>query len=186
MKKFLVIYCVILFVFGVAGAASALPYTDFYNAGHFYVDPYGANRSVSWTFDITDDGFDPATQDVTSALVTLNLSDDSWDWWEIATIDVGTNRFHWEVDSGDVRFTINSLITLSEYGTVDATLRSRMGDYYFNTAELYAEDTELVPTAHTSEPATMFMFGTGLIGVAFIARKKFGEKYSKGHIADFA
>jgi hypothetical protein len=175
MKKFLVIFSVILFVFRGAGAASPIPYTDIYDVDHYYMDWYGSNSSVSWTFDITDDGFDHATQDVTSAFVTLNLSDDSWDWFEIATLDVGTNKFLWEVDSGDISFTITSLITLSEYGTVDATVRSKMGDFYFNTATLFAEGTELIPTAHAAEPATMFMFGTGLIGMAFIVRKKFGK-----------
>ena len=175
MKKSLVIFCAILFVLRVAGAASAIPYTDLYDAGHYRMDQRGSNSSVSWTFDITDDGFNPETQDVTSASVTLNLSDDGWDWFEVAQLDLGTNKFLWEVDSGDISFKITSFITLSEYGTVDATLKSIGGDYYFDTATLYAEGTELVPNAHASEPASMFMFGTGLIGVAFIVRKKLGK-----------
>ena len=179
MKKLLVISCAMLLVFGVAGAASAIPYTDLYDAGGYYMDPRGSNSSFSWIFDITDDGFIPETQDVTSALVILYLSDDSrWDWFERAVLDVGENRFRWEVDSGDISFTITSLITLSEYGTVDATFRSRRGDFYFNTATLFAEGTEPNTnpnSAHASEPASMFMFGTGLIGVAFLSRKKFGK-----------
>ena len=56
MKKFIVNFCLILFVLGAAGAASAIPYTDLYDAGHYYMDPRGSNSSVSWIFDITDDG----------------------------------------------------------------------------------------------------------------------------------
>jgi len=175
LKKILAIFCATLFVLGVAGAAMAIPYTDFYDAGNYYMDPRGTNSSVSWTFDITPE-FNPEIQDVTSAFVTLGLSDDSWDWFERAVLDVGTNKFRWEVDTGDVSFSITSLITLSDYGTVDANLRSRRGDFYFNTATLFAEGTDPIPnTAHAAEPAAMFMFGSGLIGVAFLGRKKFGK-----------
>lgn len=176
MKKFLVKFCATLFILGVAGAAMAIPYTDIYNAGHYYMDPRGTNSSVSWTFDITPE-FNPEIQDVTSAFVTLGLSDDSWDWFEIAVLDVGTNKFRWEVDTGDVSFSIRSLITLSDYGTVDANLICRWGDFYFNTAILYAEGTDpILNSAHASEPTSMFMFGFGLIGVAFLWKKEVWKK----------
>jgi len=186
MKKFLVNSLAILFLLGVASAAMAIPYKDFYDAKHYYMDPRGSNSTVSWTFEITDDGFNPETQDVTSAFVKLNLSDDSWDWFERSYFDVGINRFHWEVDSGDISFTITSLITPSNPGTVGTTSLSRRGDFYHNTGSLYIEDAEFIPIfAHTSEPATIFMFGTGLIGVAFIGRKKFVQ-FKGNLVADLA
>jgi hypothetical protein len=175
MKKLLLSSLAILFVLGIGSSAMAIPYTYFYNAGHYYMDPRGTNSSVSWTFDITPE-FNPEIQDVTSASVTLGLSDDSWDWFERAVLDVGTNKFRWEVDTGDISFSITSLITLSNYGTVDANLTSRKGDFYFNTAMLYAAGTDpILNSAHAAEPTTMFMFGVGLIGVAFLGRKKFGK-----------
>jgi hypothetical protein len=174
MKKFLVIFCATFFVLGFAGAANAIPYTDLYESGLF-MEPLS---SVSWTFDIAKDGFIPETQDVTSASVTLNFSDDKdrrhhIEW---ALLDVGENLFLWEVDSGNIGFTLMSTITLSETGLVEADLYCLIGDFFFNTATLYAEGTDTIPnSAHASEPVSMFMFGSGLIGVAFLGRKKFGK-----------
>ena len=162
---------------GVGGAAMAIPYKDIYDAQNYYMDPWGTNSSRSWTFDITEDGFNPETQDVTSASVTLNFSDDKdrRNYTEWALLDVGENIFLWEVDSGNIGFTLMSTISLSETGLVEADLYSLIGDFYFNTAELYAEGTDLPISAHASEPVSMFMFGSGLIGVAFLGRKKFGK-----------
>jgi len=178
MKKSFIILLTILFMFGVVGAANAIPYTDVYDPGGLlrmdYRDKRGSN-SMLWEFDITDSGFNPATQDVISASVTLSLLDDRRDpfpWIEVATIDFGTNKFFWEVNSGDVSFVLASLITLSDYGQVTAELNCIYGDFYFDAARLDAEGTEPI-SAHAAEPGSMFMFGTGLIGVGLIVRKKF-------------
>jgi len=175
MKKLLVNFCTILLVLGVAGAANAIPYTDFYDAEKFSMNPFD---SVFWTFDITNDGFNPETQDVTSASVKLNLSDDKRDrfpWVEVAVLGVGTNVFGWEVDSGNVSFALTSLMTLSDTGHIDAALICLWGDFIFNSSTLNAVGTEPVAAvaAHAAEPASMFLFGTGLIGIAVIVRKKF-------------
>jgi hypothetical protein len=76
MKKLLMFICALMLVCSIGGVAGAIPYSDTYDASHYRMDPWGANSSVTWTFDITDDGFNPNTQDVTSASVSLNFSDD--------------------------------------------------------------------------------------------------------------
>ncbi len=172
--------CAVMLGFGMVGTASAIPYTDTYDADNYYMDPRGGNSSVSWTFDITDDGFNPVIQDVTSASVALNFQDDGgWDFWEFAKLDVGTNSFRWEVNTGDVSFAITSLMTLSDTGMVDATLTARWGDFYFNSATLTAEGTDPgaspVPE-HTPEPGTLLLMGTGLLGLVGYSRKRFSKK----------
>ena len=176
MKKLLGFLCAVTLVFGMAGVASAIPYTDTFDAGYMHwLGWWGGETSVSWTFDITDDGFNPVTQDVTSAEVALNLQDDSWDFWEFASLHVGTNYFIWEVDTGTTAFTVDSLMTLSDSGTIDCTLTANLGDFYFNTATLSAEGTE-PSTAPVPEPSTVLLVGTGLLGIVAFGRKQLNKK----------
>jgi hypothetical protein len=186
MKKILMFICAVTLVLGMAGTASAIPYTDTYDAGHVYMrgSLFGSDDSVSWTFDITDPasgGFNPGTQDVTSASVRLNFSDDGWDFFEFARLDVGENRFYWEVDTGNVGFAITSLMTLSDTGRVAATLTARWGDFYFNSATLSAIGTELDPSggdapAPVPEPSTILLMGTGILGLVAYGRKRYNKK----------
>ncbi len=183
MKKFLMVLCALTLIFGMVGTASAISYKDVHNFD-LRMNPWGANSSVSWIFDITGkQTWDPAAQEITSASVALNFSDDNgwFDWLEFATLDVGTNNFFWEVDTGDVNFTITSLMTLNNAGTVDATLSAKWGDFYFNSATLSAQGTEtnsaIDPSAvPVPEPSTMLLMGTGILGLVAYGRKRFNLK----------
>lgn len=162
-------------ILGSASVVYALPYSDLYDAGGIYMHGglLGGDAKF-WTFDITKDGFNPEAQDITAATITLNFTDSRswWDWSEFAYLDVGTNNFLWEVDTGDASFQLSSLMTLSDTGKVDASLTAIWGDFKFNFALLTADGT--LPDIETSpipEPAAILLFGTGLTGLAFVARR---------------
>ncbi len=160
---------------GVVSAASTM-YTDVYNAGGTLLQSnfFGPNDSDSWTFDITDDGYDPALESISSATVSLDLRDDagfffSYDlFWEKARLTSGSDLIDiWKVNTGTKVITITSLASLSSTGMLSMTLEAKLGDFYFDQATLNAEAVSAIPV-----PAAAWLFGSGLIGLAGFARAK--------------
>ncbi len=84
MKKFLAT-TIAFSMLACTTTAIATTYTDTFNPGATYMDDGGwtliygtgcilvAADTISWTFDITDDGFDPDAQDITAASIVLNF-----------------------------------------------------------------------------------------------------------------
>ncbi len=179
MRKLIMFLCAVTLVFGMMGKARALEYTDIHIPSNGSLE-FG--ETYSWTFDITTDGFDPVTQDVTSADLSLNLWDDGYDHMlslEFAYLVVdGGFMGVWEVNTGPTDFALTSLASLSDNGTVDVILGAAWGDFWLDSATLTAQATEPVGAPIPNpEPATVMLMGIGIAGILGAgARKRFKKK----------
>ena len=198
MNKLLVFLCTIAVVFFTVGIASAVPIVDPWDPSDVFLKHDGTEGGVmqyDWTFDLTDDNFNPSCQDVTTAVVSVSLYDDEedpvetpneyarlyvggpdafGDWVEefgLGKLDDPTNR----------SFTLSgtNLDTLSDQGTLNVRLVATGGDFFFDSARLEVEATEC-PESPVPEPASMLLMGTGLIGLAgLLGRKKLRKTLMK-------
>jgi hypothetical protein len=177
MKKLFVILCAISLIFGVAGMACADWFGTYYIADPA---PTDIDQVDPWTFDI----YFPMTAVILEEAVYFFWTDDDEELfqlenWMSTTLDTSVDTFTWHIlDSVtglDVTLYLSGLTDLSDLtpGVVEGTLTpnpDNNGDLYFSAVQI-VYDTSPVP-----EPATMLLFGSGLIGLVVIGRMRIVKK----------
>ena len=161
----------------VAGSASALPMS--FSDVH-YPDPNiwldASNNAYSYEHDINDNGYNSATDSILSANLLMYLYDDSdQDASECVTVEFDSNfQQNFEVETCLYKFDVE--VSMLDDGVLLVDLAQTHGDFGLGLSVLNVEVDRVEGGLNAPEPATMLLFGTGLIGMAAVGRKKFFNK----------
>jgi hypothetical protein len=147
----------------------------------------GPQQSFSYTHDITDgqDGFSGYLMGGDDVIwdysVTVSLYDDEkYDFFEIASIDqpglIGDGIYDFRYENQEFGWSLMGLWSLNRTGKLDVSINSWTGDFIFDQSVFVANGDNGREMAPVPEPATIILFGSGLLGVATIGRKHMGKK----------
>jgi hypothetical protein len=197
MKKYLMFLCAVMLVFGMAGVASALQFTDTQALNVTLAEGPLADVLLGTTFDYTHAtpvDFEVPWDVVNSAELEISgyWIDGNNDTVEVTGTAVGTltsggsygfsfNPFNWgawdtpSVSSFDISSTFSTWSTGALLG-VSITADGRFGDGILQLASStftldYENNTAPVP-----EPSTILLMGAGLLGLVGYNRKRFSKK----------
>jgi len=174
------IFTLVLLAFGFASAAHAdyIPasWTDSANVNGVYI---GDRQSYTYSHDLTDNGFRPLNDLISSFRLSINLADDDNNLWrdglEFAFIDlpgIEGDSFVASFGSGEEYggFSILGLLQLNALGTLTVTISSIMGDFNLVSSVLTAQGVSNV--ANVPEPGALGLLGVGLLGIALSKRRR--------------
>ena len=178
-------------LWGVAPAA-AVPITDFVNPTDTLI-AYGSTPSpcpsgfvcttsaLTFVHDITDDGFVPGTDTITSATITVHLTDTGGSETYMFTLGASQTFTNVNVPGGNgssdpVILSLPSLADLEADGKIAVTVESlqpsagQTGDFLFAdsllTADVTHRETEVPgPTSQVPGPASWLLVAAGVAAI---------------------
>jgi hypothetical protein len=167
-----------------------LSFEDVYDPSDLLFSRTGL-RSLTFTHDLATDGFDPLTDTVTGATLSLYFEDDgdpSAEKVDIMLDDVWAyNNETITSGTGSTRFTFNVALLVAPDGTMTVSLTRQNGTFYFGRSILNADaDRAAVLTdpvdpvdpvdpadsesAQVPEPAPFLLLGIAVLGAAGVRR----------------
>jgi PEP-CTERM motif-containing protein len=168
--------------FGALAAVYATPvtFTDIVNPSNdVKITDGGQVETYTYTHNIVDNGFNSATDLITSADIDISLGDDDGDIWWLGgatetvriRLDNVTQGNAFEVNTGIYTFNVMTQFLQTD-GTLTVSLEAVSGDFNFRESRLDVYANRTAPVAAVPEPGSMALMGLGMLGLGFAARRK--------------
>jgi hypothetical protein len=170
-KKPFIAFSLVTSIFFICGTALAVPmWTDSWDPKNILIKN---GKSLTYCHDLTDNGFVPGKDLITGYTLTLSLYDDYDNSPEKAFVNLpgfkSDGFYNFKYDNNEYGWSLAGFLSLNAFGKYSVTISSWTGDFYFDKSILTAKGYS--NTAPVPEPASMFLFGTGLIVFGLAGRK---------------
>jgi len=161
MKRRVFFATVLLSCFFLTGRAHALSIdVEGVAKGNGFLSGFG--DQLVWSY-----VFEPILE-IGRAQVDLYFEDEDKDFSEFAFLKIGDNHFSFhEIDTGVMTFEVDPQELFDR--AFDVRIISLWGDFFSPRSVLRIETVSAAPVP---EPATILLFGSGLLGIALLSKRR--------------